>query len=209
MNMISLDRPDISAHAVADRRARTTRAFLEQVLDSNPGAGISPERLAAAERQSPRFAVEHLRIRADRAAMGRRGEVIAIVGALTVLALVVLLCAMPTPLVDQAIRIPAAGLVIAMYRMTMISSQRLLWLNVALLATITIGFLGLAVPQAAGAQTIWDLALVVLAWGASGFRLLQMSEARRLDVDEMALLMAVQERAESLEAMRRKAAAAI
>lgn len=208
---IELNRWDMPTKAIADRRYRSSRAAYDRILDQAGAAEKhkAAHALAIAARKHPALAQDQRRIQAHRIRLTRRGEGFAAAGAFTIIGLVAALCITAAPIAVQAGGIMVGALGLVGFRLALVESRQFLTLQIALQVIASIILLGLA--TSGGAMGL-PVAIALMGWSALGLRTAQLSAARRLDIDEVELMLAVQGRQTVWavrEDMHRRVAAAI
>jgi len=208
---LELSRRDMSARADADRRYRSSRAAYDRILDRTGASERQKvaDALATAVHSHPALAQDQRRILAHRIRLSRRGEGFATAGAFTIIGLVAALCITAAPIESQIAGILVGALGLAGFRLALAEGRKLLILQIFLQVAAGCGLLGLA---SSGADMLLPVAIALLGWSALGLRAIQLSAARRLDIDEVELLLAAQGRQTVWavrEDMRRRVAAAI
>jgi len=217
MNIVAMtqaiepDRGDTPARAISDRRHRSSRAAYDRILDRMDAAERrkSTDALVALVRNHPTLAQEQRRIEAHRTRLSHRGEGIAVAGSLAITGLVAALFMTAAPPAAQAAGMLVGALGLAGFRLAMEQGCRFLTLQ--FLFQIAAGLILIGLGWS-GADMAIPCAIALMGWGALGLHLVQLSAARRLDIDEIELMLATQGR-QTVQAvhedMRRRVAAAI
>ncbi len=197
--------------AAAERRQRSSRAAYDRILDRANAAERqkTTDALTAAVRNHPAMKQEQHRIETSRNSLSRRGESVAVAGALAIIGLVAGLCMTAAPLQAQASAVLVGALGLAGFRLAMMEGRLLLGPQIIVQLFASLILLLVASP---GAETGFLGAIALMGWGAVGLRALQLSASRRLDIDEVELLLKAQGRQTIWavrEDMQRRIAAAI
>jgi hypothetical protein len=208
---LELNRLEIPSKATADRRYRSSRAAYDRILDRTGAAGRqkASDALAAAVRNHPTLAQDQRRIQAHRIRLSRRGEGLAVAGALTIIGLVAALCITAAPLASQTTGIVVGAVGLAGFRLALVDGRAFLTLQIFLQVVAGFVLLGLG---SSGADMALPVAVSLMGWAALGLRTIQLSAHRRLDIDEVELMLAAEGRQTVWavrEDMHRRVAAAI
>ena len=190
---LGINRWNAPVAADGDRRYRSSRVVYDRMLDQ---AGSAERQrmagdLAAAARANPAMAQGLQRIEARRARMTRRGELLALGGAVAIIGLVATLCMTSAPLMAQAAGILVGAMGLAAFRLALIPGRQMLNVQLGLQLVAALLLLNLA---ALGADMLLPGAIACLGLCALGLREVQLSAARQLDIDEVELVMAAQGR---------------